>query len=221
MKIIAIVPAKQFERSKSRLASLLTVAERVKLSELLLYDTLSTLRKASTISRIVVVSSDKCAKEIATRMGVLFLQQQTDEGVNSAIALADDYCLLTGTEASIVLPQDLPLLLPQDVVEICQLAKTSEKCMIICPSLRYDGSNALLRKPPILFSTKYDNDSYNMHRKEALSVGAHVRVILLERIMKDIDTADDALSLVGEPGKGGALRYLKQKLQSKKQVIQD
>jgi 2-phospho-L-lactate guanylyltransferase len=168
-----------------------------------------------------VVSSDKCAKEIATRMGVLFLQQQTDEGVNSAIALADDYCLLTGTEASIVLPQDLPLLLPQDVVEICQLAKTSEKCMIICPSLRYDGSNALLRKPPILFSTKYDNDSYNMHRKEALSVGAHVRVILLERIMKDLDTADDALSLVGEPGKGGALRYLKQKLQSKKQVIQD
>ena len=103
---------------------------------------LRTLRKASTISRIVVVSSDKCAKEIATRMGVLFLQQQTDEGVNSAIALADDYCLLTGTEASIVLPQDLPLLLPQDVVEICQLAKTSEKCMIICPSLRYDGSNA-------------------------------------------------------------------------------
>jgi hypothetical protein len=60
-----------------------------------------------------------------------------------------------------------------------------------------------------------------MHRKEALSVGAHVRVILLERIMKDLDTADDALSLVGEPGKGGALRYLKQKLQSKKQVIQD
>ena len=108
------------------------------------------LERQVTISRIVVVSSDKCAKEIATRMGVLFLQQQTDEGVNSAIALADDYCLLTGTEASIVLPQDLPLLLPQDVVEICQLAKTSEKCMIICPSLRYDGSNALLRKPPIL-----------------------------------------------------------------------
>ena len=69
--------------------------------------------------------------------------------------------------------------------------------------------------------TKYDNDSYNMHRKEALRVGAHVRVILLERIMKDIDTADDAVSLVGEPGKAGALRYLKQKLQSKKQVIQD
>ena len=221
MKIVAIVPAKQFERSKSRLASLLTVAERVKLSELLLYDTLSTLRKASRISKIVVVSSDKCAKEIATRMGVLFLQQQTDEGVNSAITLADDYCLLTGTDASIVLPQDLPLLLPQDVDEICQLAKTSEKCMIICPSLRYDGSNALLRKPPILFSTKYDNDSYNMHRKEALRVGAHVRVILLERIMKDVDTADDALSLAGEPGNGGALRYLKQKLQSKKQVIQD
>ena len=136
-------------------------------------------------------------------------------------ALADDYCLLTGTEASIVLPQDLPLLLPQDVVEICQSAKTSEKCMIICPSLRYDGSNALLRKPPILFIQSMITIVTHMHRKEALRVGAHVRVILLERIMKDIDTADDAVSLVGEPGKGGALRYLKQKLQSKKQVIQD
>jgi hypothetical protein len=60
-----------------------------------------------------------------------------------------------------------------------------------------------------------------MHRKEAVRVGAHVRVILLERVMKDVDTADDALSLAGEPGKGGALRYLKQKLQSKKQIIQD
>src|SRR5205823_6153529 len=82
-----------------------------------------------------------------------------DHGVNAAIALADDYSSENGAHATIVIPQDLPLLTPADVNLLCKKAESPERCLIICPSIRFDGSNALLRKPLGLLKTHYDEDS--------------------------------------------------------------
>ncbi|HET7344654.1 MAG TPA: NTP transferase domain-containing protein, partial [Nitrososphaeraceae archaeon] len=155
MKIFAIVPVKRFENGKSRLAKVLSSADRIKLCELLLYDTLNTLKKASMISEVIVVSSDIRAWKIAKRYDVKFLKENTDSGVNGAVAFADDYCSEARATATIVIPQDLPLLLPEDIDRICESAREYEKCLVICPSLRYDGSNALLRKPSMLLQTHY------------------------------------------------------------------
>ena len=196
MKVFAIVPVKNFESGKSRLASLLTVEERIKLSELFLDCTLNTLTNTSVISNVVVVSSDKRAEAIAKIYNAKFLQEKKDQGVNAAVALADVYISEYAVDATIVIPQDLPLLLPEDIERICTSAQEHEKCLVICPSLRFDGSNALLRRPPLLITTNYDNDSYNVHIKKAKASNAIIKIIKTKRIMIDIDTVEDVINLI-------------------------
>jgi 2-phospho-L-lactate/phosphoenolpyruvate guanylyltransferase len=196
LKVFAIVPVKNFESGKSRLASLLTVEERVKLSELFLDYTLNTLSNTSAISNVVVVSSDKRAERIAKLYNAKFLQEKKNQGVNAAVALADVYISEYAVDATIVIPQDLPLLLPEDIERICTSAQEHEKCLVICPSLRFDGSNALLRRPPLLITTNYDNDSYNVHIKKAKASNAIIKIIKTKRIMIDIDTVEDVINLI-------------------------
>jgi 2-phospho-L-lactate guanylyltransferase len=214
MKIFALVPVKRFESSKSRLSSVLNVVERKELSELLLTNTLSVLTEASTISEIVIVSSDKVAMEIARRNGAKVLRESKDDGVNAAIARADDYSFENGAEATLVIPQDLPLLVAADVNMICRKAESPDRCLVVCPSIRYDGSNALLRKPSRLLKTSYDEDSFNAHVRAATKVGIPIKVFLSKRIMLDLDTAEDIKILMNQGITNHPLAYLKSKLKT-------
>lgn len=217
MKVVAIVPVKNFERAKSRLASLLTVKERIKLSELFLDNTLNTLTKTPVISQAVIVSSDKRAEEIVKKYDAIFLGEKKDQGVNAAVALADTYISEYAVGASIVIPQDLPLLLPEDIECICTAAQKHERCVVICPSSRFDGSNALLRRPPLLMKTHYDNDSYNIHIKNAKASNASIKIIHIKRIMIDIDTIEDIVKLNEFSYTNKVVTFLKYKI--KKNLI--
>lgn len=214
MKIFALVPVKRFESSKSRLSSVLNVVERKELSELLLTNTLIVLREASAISELVIVSSDEVAIEIARRNGAQVLRESKDDGVNAAIARADDYSFENGAEATLVIPQDLPLLAAADVNMICRKAESPDRCLVVCPSIRYDGSNALLRKPSRLLKTSYDEDSFNAHIRAATKVGIPIKVFLSKRIMLDLDTTEDIKILMNQGITSLPLDYLKSKLKT-------
>jgi 2-phospho-L-lactate/phosphoenolpyruvate guanylyltransferase len=228
LKLFAIIPAKKFESSKSRMAQFLSVEERVKLSQLLLDQTIKTLKKTTTLSKIIVVSIDKRAQIAAEMQNISFLKETVENGVNAAVSIADCYCTKFGADATIVVPQDLPLLVPRDVDMMYDIAIKHEKCLLICPSLGYDGSNLLVRKPPlVLAKTHYDNgNSYYSHITSAMEAGAYVRIIFSERVMKDLDTIEDAKSLVSQGDNFGnhykktnnnrAILYLKSILDSKK-----
>jgi 2-phospho-L-lactate/phosphoenolpyruvate guanylyltransferase len=212
LKTFAIVPVKQFEKGKSRLASLLDIPDRVKLGVLLLDSTLRTLENATAISNTIVVSSDIRAKTIAKIHGAIFLDEGKDTGVNNAVTLANDYCIQADADATIVVPQDLPLALSEDIDIICNAAKKWRKCLIICPSARYDGSNALLRRPPKLIESYYDNNSFDKHINAARRAGAKIKIILSHRMMRDLDTVDDAQYLIQKPLTCKPLVYLKSKI---------
>lgn len=212
MKLFAIVPTKHFERAKSRLAPLLDICDRVKLSGLLLESTLSTLSKATAISSIIVVSSDMRAKRIAKIHAAMFLDEGNDIGVNNAVTLANNYCNDAGADATIVVPQDLPLAVSEDIDMICNYAKEYHRCLVVCPSVRYDGSNALLRRPPNLIESHFDNNSFNMHVNAARKAGAKVKIILSHRMMRDLDTVEDVEYLVNEPTTCKSIVYLRSKI---------
>ena len=214
MKIFALVPVKRFESSKSRLSSVLNVIERKELSQLLLTNTLSVLTEASAISEIVIVSSDEVAMEIARKNGAEVLRERRDDGVNAAIARADDYSFENGAEATVVIPQDLPLLVAADVNMICRKAESPDRCLVVCPSIRYDGSNALLRKPSRLLRTSYDQDSFNAHIRSATKSGIPIKVFLSKRIMLDLDTTEDLKILMHQEITNLPLDYLKSKLKT-------
>jgi 2-phospho-L-lactate guanylyltransferase len=198
MKTFAIVPVKRFENAKTRLSSMLDTDDRIHLSSLMLEDTLQILSVAPSLTQVLIVSADKRAEEIATRHGANFLRQEKDKGVNSAVGLADSYCIKEAADATIVIPQDLPLLDAIDISKAYELAENEGRCVVICPSLRYDGTNMLLRKPPSVIATFYDTDSYNMHVKAATKIGIPIKHLFSKNLMYDIDTLEDALQLIKE-----------------------
>ena len=213
MKTFAIVPIKRFENAKTRLSSILDTDDRIRLSLLMLEDTLQILSVVHSLSQVITVSADKRVREIAVKYGANFLLEEKERGVNSAVALADSYCMKKAADATIVIPHDLPLLDSTDVSKACELAENESRCIVICPSLRYDGTNMLLRKPPSIIATFYDADSYNMHVKAAIRLGIPVKRLFSKALMHDIDTPEDALEIMKEETvTARSLEFIKSKI---------
>jgi 2-phospho-L-lactate guanylyltransferase len=211
MKTFAIVPVKTFENAKMRLSSMLNLEDRIRLTSLMLNYTLQVLASVPSLTQVLVVSGDKRAEEIAAQHGANFLREEKDDGVNSAIAVADSYCMKKDAEATVVIPHDLPLLDAIDISRASNLAKNESRCIVICPSLRYDGTNMLLRKPLSVIGTFYDSDSYNMHIKSAINIGVPVKLLFSKSLMCDIDTPEDARHLAKEARDAKTLEFLKSK----------
>jgi 2-phospho-L-lactate/phosphoenolpyruvate guanylyltransferase len=214
MKTFAIVPVKRFENAKTRLSSMLDTEDRIRLSSLMLEDTLQILSIAPSLTQVIIVSADKRAEEIATKHGAKFLPEEKEKGVNPAVALANGYCMeKEAADATMVIPQDLPLLDSIVISKACELAEKESTCIVICPSVRYDGTNMLLRKPPSVIGTFYDTDSYNMHVRAAIKLGIPVKPLLSKSLMYDIDTPEDALQLIKEENVAAkSLEFIKSKL---------
>jgi 2-phospho-L-lactate guanylyltransferase len=170
----------------------------MELSALMFTTTLRTLL-ASKLDKVVVVSSDQRIEHLSKELGAVSLHQQSDTGVNAAVRVADEYCLKENAGATMVIPVDLPLLKPEDVNQVMELGNRFQKAgVVICPSQRYDGTNALLRKPPVVMNTHYDNNSYHQHLKSAGDLGIQVVNHFSPAYSWDLDTAEDALEFVSD-----------------------
>jgi 2-phospho-L-lactate guanylyltransferase len=103
--------------------------------------------------------------------------------------MAEKYLLENNFDASIVFPQDIPMIRPQDIDELIRFQKTPQ--LIVVPSRKFDGTNALLRSPVNVMETHYDEDSYKIHLTTAKSRNIPTTFALISRIMWDVDDQSD------------------------------
>jgi 2-phospho-L-lactate guanylyltransferase len=203
--ICIIIPVKRLEFAKSRLSEILSKEQRVELSIYLLEDLLSVI-KACNIFDIIIIGYDQSIESMASSFNIIFIHER-GEGVNNAIRLADKY--MDRFEASIVIPIDLPLLEPIDLMIIKDISNSIKNGIIITPSYRLDGTNLLLRKPPLVMETYYDMDSYLLHIQKAREKGLEVKILLNERIMHDLDSIEDINYLLNTKSNKKSILYLK------------
>lgn len=194
MKIAAVIPMKSLHSAKSRLSNILTAQQRKNLAMYLLNTTIKELKESNFISEIVIVSSDEAVKNYSSINNLTFVKD-SDKGVNEAVILADKYCVDNGINANIVIPQDLPFISAKEIDEICTISNKYHKCIIICPSKRFDGTNILFRKPPGVIKTHYDNNSYMNHLKEASKFKIPIESLDIVKLRFDLDTKEDLLEL--------------------------
>jgi 2-phospho-L-lactate guanylyltransferase len=82
---------------------------------------------------------------------------------------------------------------------------------VICPSLRHDGTNILLRKPINLIKTYYDDNSYARHIQEAVQINARIFAMLSDNVIIDLDTIHDVKMLARfDSNNSTALEFLKE-----------
>jgi 2-phospho-L-lactate guanylyltransferase len=194
MKIAAVIPMKSLHSAKSRLSNILTAQQRKNLAMYLLDATIKEIKKSCIISEIIIVSNDKAVKNYSCLNNLIFIKD-SEEGVNKAVILADNYCIDNGINANIVIPHDLPFISAKEIDKICTMSNKYHKCIIICPSKRFDGTNILFRKPPDVIKTHYDDNSYMNHLKEAYKFKIPIESLDIVKLRFDLDTKEDLLEL--------------------------
>ena len=188
MKIAAIIPVKTFSLAKTRLD--LSLQQKEDLCKIMLEEILYILSISPQIEKTVIVTKEEKAIEIGKKYKAVIIPDNEEKSVNDAVALADKYLLENKFDASVVFPQDIPFIKTQDI-DFMLNYKVPPNFVIVVPSRRFDGTNALVRMPIDLMITHYDEDSYKINMNTAKEYTRNVALVFVKRIMWDVDNMED------------------------------
>jgi 2-phospho-L-lactate guanylyltransferase len=190
MSLWAIVPVKPLKRGKSRLAGILTEEERTQLNQDLLEKTLKTLSELKELDQVLVVSRDPHALTIARNYGAKTVQEDGQPHLNTALTRATVMAQLHSPHGVLVLPADLPLLTPDDVLALIDRA-VRPPVVVIAPDRHRKGTNALLMVPPSLIEYDFGDGSFERHCERARQAGAKLEIVELPSLALDLDLPED------------------------------
>lgn len=188
MQVAAIIPVKTFSNAKSRLG--LSQEKTAQLCKIMLEQVLESISQSKVITKSILVSKDENALQIGKKFGTVQIFEDNETGVNHAVSLADKYLAENGFDTSVVFPQDIPLMQPQDITNLIRF-QTTKTSLLVVPSRKFDGTNALVRTPVDVIETHYDEDSYKIHLTTGKSRGISTSFVLISRMMWDVDNQSD------------------------------
>ena len=194
MKISAIIPVKTFINAKTRLD--LSQEKKIQLCSLMLNEVLQVISDSNIFEKVIVVSKDDDVSKLCRRFNADLIFDEKEIGVNNAVSLADEFLKKTSIDCSIVFPQDIPLIQISDIENFLQFH--SDKSVIVVPSQRFDGTNAFFRKPFDIMKTHYDEDSYKIHLEVGKTKTNDTFLVLVRRIMMDVDNNNDLNFLLSQ-----------------------
>jgi len=190
MTIWAIVPVKPLSLGKSRLSSVMSDEERIKLNINLLEHTLKTLSEIPEIGQVLVVSRDANVISLAREFGVKTILENGSPHLNSALMRATLFAKQHTIRGVLILPADLPLVSKSDVSSIIKMAE-NPPLVVISPDRREDGTNALLILPAGLIEYDFGPGSFTRHCVRAKQAGARLEIVKLSSLAFDLDIPDD------------------------------
>jgi 2-phospho-L-lactate guanylyltransferase len=197
--IWAIVPVKPLRRGKSRLAGTLSEDERTDLNRELLKHTIEILASLKEITQVLVVSRDTAALAIAREHGARTLREDGSPKLNTALTRATAVAIARSASGVLVIPADLPLLDPKDLVTLIEKSKPTPS-VVIAPDRRGNGTNALFVSPPNLIPFSFGDDSFENHCANAKEAGARLVIVKLPSLALDLDLPEDLALLDGLEG---------------------
>jgi 2-phospho-L-lactate guanylyltransferase len=190
MALWAIVPVKPLRRGKSRLSGVLAPEERNDLNRLLLTHTLETLNAIPDIEQILVISRDQAALSLAREHGARTVLENGAPELNVALARATIVAKNYATRGLLIVPADLPLISPEDVTAMLDIA-VDPPVVVLAPDLRRQGTNALLVCPVGLIEYDFGPGSFQRHCERALQAGARLEILELPSLALDMDMPED------------------------------
>lgn len=183
------MPVKPFDWAKSRLDGALSPAGRAALARRLMLGSLRALLDSACFERIVVVSRDDEALDLARSHGAETLRERGEPDLNTALDQARSLALAEGATSLLVLASDLPLVNAADIRDV--VAASESAAVVIVPDRRDEGTNALLLSPPNRIAFGFGGLSSQRHLGLAREAGATARLLRLDNIGFDVDLPQD------------------------------
>jgi 2-phospho-L-lactate guanylyltransferase len=195
----AIVPVKALAHAKRRLAPVLPDAARRRLVLAMLEDVLAALSRVEGIERVVVVTPDANAANLAESRGATIVPEPGAGELNAAVESAIAFALSRGIGQVLVLPADIPLATPGELHNLIA-SRGKRPGVTLAPSHDSNGTNALLLAPPDAIAPCYGPGSYLQHMSQAMARHIDVNVLHLAGVARDIDEPADLAQLSAAAG---------------------
>ncbi|MGH9580744.1 MAG: 2-phospho-L-lactate guanylyltransferase [Terriglobales bacterium] len=202
-----LVPIKNLQHAKQRLAPVLEAGERSALAQAMMDDVFTALAQWRNHPPVAVVTGDALARERARDHGFEIIADGSNRGETDAIALATQACQARGVGWTLVVPADVPLVQSPEFEHILQAAPPEGTVLV--PSCDGRGTNAVLRRPAALFPLRFGDDSFLPHRRAAEATGKPLTVLELPGLALDVDRPADLHALLMAEGECRAQRLLR------------
>jgi 2-phospho-L-lactate/phosphoenolpyruvate guanylyltransferase len=203
MSIWAVIPAKNPDAAKARLAPALSAEERAALARRLFRGTVEAALGCAALAGAIVVSASPELRALAVELGAHACPDPPShhaDALNAAIAFGCARAAALGATAALVLPADLPFLAPAVVMEF--LDQAGDAAVAVAPDRANVGTNALLLRPPWALAPTFGPASCDRHRAAARARGLSAAIVRLPALALDLDTPAD-LALLGCAGAHG------------------
>ena len=189
MRAWAIIPAKCFERAKSRLAPALSAPERRALAEEMFRTVLAAALGSTRIDGALVITECPTVTRLAVAAGARVIADAPagllGDSVDAAVA-----ALPTGARAAVVLMGDLPGLTTGDVDALLDRLQGSQ--VVLAPDRQQEGTNALaLHLPPAIQTAFGRRDSFSEHLRRCRDAQIETATLTTAALAFDVDWPED------------------------------
>jgi 2-phospho-L-lactate guanylyltransferase len=128
-------------------------------------------------------------RHLAKAAGAWALVESEPE-LNKALRQASGWVKARRGQAALIVPGDLPLLKAADLDGLVAAGQSSP-AVVIAPSRRLDGTNALFLRPPGLLSFSFGPDSFHEHCRAARAAGLEPAIYDSPTLAFDLDLPQD------------------------------
>jgi 2-phospho-L-lactate guanylyltransferase len=191
-----LLPVKRLDRAKARLGPHFGETRRELIARALFADALSLCTETDFLEWWVLSDDD----EVLSRAREAGHATLRDEGIglNAALTSAMKAIAATGAESVTIIPADVPLARPGDLLDLLDTGATSD--VVVVPSHDDGGTNGLFMRPVGLLEPAFGAGSLSAHVTLAHDRALRCSVLTLPGLALDIDTPDDVRALMASPG---------------------
>lgn len=198
----AVVPLKSPERAKTRLAGVLSPAQRRQLLFVLGERVIRALQATRGIDEVAVVTASSGVAGFAAALGARVIMQAAETGTAAAFAAAVQALRAQALSRLLMIAGDLPLVTAPAIEQLIAAAP-ERPGVVVVPDRHRVGTNALLCSPPGSLAPCFGSDSFRRHLAAARAAGLQTRVLHVEALSLDLDDAEDLEELQRRTGGAG------------------
>lgn len=185
-----VIPIKNPDGAKERLAALLTTEQRRELAYALIDQTLDFFKPYRSRANILIVTDSERIASRARESGYDVLLEEKAEGETSAVNRATRWSMEKGFRSQVVIPGDMAGIDPEDMERLLSHPRP-DPSVILCPAVGDDGTNAILTTPPDAIPFRFGVRSFPDYRARVEERGIPCEILRLRSMLLDLDTPDD------------------------------
>jgi 2-phospho-L-lactate guanylyltransferase len=203
----AVVPVKNFNTAKTRLASVLQAEQRSQLSRMMLDDVLAALSRSEQLAGVVVVTADRDVADAAQATGADVFWENANRGPAKAVAGAALQLARDGRMGVLGIMADVPLVTAVEIDRLLALHAESP-AVTLAPSRDGTGTNAVVCTPPDIIEPSFGANSLATHLQNAKKRGIESNILTLTGLGLDLDRPDDLQIFIQRRSATRTARYL-------------